>query len=294
MATARSAALSTAPPPTDTEAIRSAEALRQEMAERFFAYDEVRRLPSGDQHALFEILERAQNGDTSLLKDIYALVYDEMPVDVEEFVCGRRYLGLRGNIDPIKLELLTLIADPALRKAWLAIGSGGGKSFMVSVLQAWTVYQLLCLKRPDMFYMLGPGSKIAAVNLSVAKEQAKDVVFAEFIGRISHSPWFTGKFDPQANRCLFPKDVFAISGGSMATSFYGYHTILGAIDEASYLLDREGRSLAEELVEALLKSLTTRFPNNYKLVTISTLRSDDDFLFSNITRVKEEGRAISL
>lgn len=289
------------PPPTealaptdDAQSIRNAASLRAEMAERFYAYDEVRQLPSSDRDALFTILEHAQNGDTSILRDIYSLVYDEVPVDIEEFVCGRRYLGLGKSIDPVKLELLVMVTNPHLRKAWFAIGSGGGKSFMVSVVQAWTVYNLLCLKRPDLFYMLGPGSKIAAVNLSVAKEQAKDVVFAEFVGRLQHAPWFTGKFEPQVGKCLFPKDVFAISGGSSATSFYGYHTIQGAIDEASYLLDREGRSLAEELVEALLKSLTTRFPNSYKLMTISTLRSDDDFLYQNIQRVKEDGIEVNL
>lgn len=289
-----STALVPLPPSPEAEAIRSAEELRQEMADRFFAYDEIRRLPSSDQEALFAILTRAQAGDTSLLRDVYSLVYDEIPVDVEEFVCGRRYLGLRGNIDPVKLRLLIEISDPAVRKAWLAVGSGGGKSFMVSIQQAWIVYQLLCLKRPDLFYMLGPGSKIAAVNLSVAKEQAKDVVFAEFTGRLAHSPWFIGKYDAQSNRCIFPKDIFAISGGSQATSFYGYHTILGAVDEASYLLDREGRSLAEELTEALLKSLTTRFPNSYKLLVISTLRSDDDFLYQNIQRVKDDGVPFAL
>ena len=278
----------------EQDALRSAELLRQEMAERFAAYDEIRRLPQADRDALFVLLEQAQRGESTILRDIYSLVYDEMPVDMEQFVCGKRYLGLKGNIDPVKLDLLIQLDQPHVRKGWLACGSGSGKSFMVSIIQSRTIYKLLCLKRPDLFYMLGPGSKIAAVNLSVAKEQAKDVVFAEFIGRISHSPWFTGKFEPQVGRCLFPKQVFAISGGSAATSFFGYHTILGAIDEASFLLDRDQRSLAEELTEALMKSLTTRFPNSYKLLVISTLRSDDDFLYQNIERIKADGLPVPL
>lgn len=275
--------------PPEVDAARAATALRDEMAERFFAYDEIQQLPIGDREVLFTILERAQQGDTSILKDVYSLVYDELPVDTEEFICGRQFLGLQNRIDPTKLELLIEFDKPAVRKVWMAAGAGSGKSFTVSVLQARMVYNLLCLKRPDLFYMLGPGSKIAAVNLSVAKEQAKDVVFAEFLGRLAHSPWFTGKYKPQVGRCIFPKEIYAISGGSSAISFYGYHTILGAIDEVSFLLDREGRSLAEELTEALLKSLTTRFPNSYKLVEISTLRSDDDFLYENVQRVKAEG-----
>lgn len=281
--------LTVQPPSPEAAAIRHVEALREEMAERFFAYEEIKRLRPADRETLFEILSLAQQGDTTILRDIYSLVYDEIPVSMEEFVCGKRYLGLRHSIDPVKLQLLIKFAEPRVRKVWMAIGSGGGKSFMVSVVQAWVVYNMLCLKRPDLFYMLGPGSKIATVNLSVAKEQAKNVVFAEFVGRLSYSPWFTGKFDAQVGLCVFPKNVFAISGGSNPTSFYGYHTCAGAIDEASFLLDREGKSLAEDLTEALLKSLTTRFPNSYKLLVISTLRSDDDFLYQNIKRVEEDG-----
>ena len=287
----------TSPPPSSdpqTEAVRAATSLRDEMREQFFAYDEIRQLPSSDRDVLFTILEQAQQGDLSILRDIYSLVYDELPVDMEEFICGRRYLGLKGRIDPAKLELLIEFDKPAVRKIWMAAGKGSGKSFAVSIMEARMIYTLLCLKRPDMFYMLGPGSKIAAVNLSVAKEQAKDVVYAEFIGRLSHSPWFAGKYKAQVGRCLFPKDVYAISGGSSAISFYGYHTILGAIDEVCFLLDREGRSLAEELTEALLGSLTTRFPNSYKLFEISTLRSDDDYLYREIERVKEHGEPIFL
>jgi hypothetical protein len=276
-------------PPT---AVAEAGAFRQELAERFFAYDEIRNLPVADQEALFLLLSRIQAGDYGLLRDVYTLVYEEVPVDMEEFVLGRRYLNLRNRINREKLDILVQFSHPSVRKLWCAAGSGGGKSFMVSVVQAWMVYQLLCLKRPDFFYMLGPGSKIATVNLSVGKDQAKDVVFGEFVGRVKSSRWFSGKFEPQAGRMLFPKNVFALSGGSAATSYYGYHTIMGSLDEASYMIDRLDRSMAEELTEALTKSLSTRFPNAYKLMVISTLRADDDFLYTNIQRIREEGAPV--
>jgi hypothetical protein len=276
-------------PPTP---VAAAGAFRQELAERFFAYDEIRNLPVADQEALFLLLSRIQAGDYGLLRDVYTLVYEEVPVDMEEFVLGRRYLNLRNRINREKLDILVQFSHPSVRKLWCAAGSGGGKSFMVSVVQAWMVYQLLCLKRPDFFYMLGPGSKIATVNLSVGKDQAKDVVFGEFVGRVKSSRWFAGKFEPQAGRMLFPKNVFALSGGSAATSYYGYHTIMGSLDEASYMIDRLDRSMAEELTEALTKSLSTRFPNAYKLMVISTLRADDDFLYTNIQRIREEGAPV--
>ena len=277
-----------------TASVATADSFRQELAANFFAYDEIRTMPQADQEALFLLLCKVQAGDTSLLQDIYKIVYDEVPVSMEEFVLGSRYLGLKNRIATTKLEILMRFAHPSVRKMWCAAGSGSGKSFMVSVVQAWMVYQLLCLKRPDFYYMLGPGSKIATVNLSVGKEQSKDVVFAEFVGRISNSPWFGKKFVPQAGRCLFPKNIFALSGGSAATSYFGYHTIMGSLDEASFMIDRQDRSMAEELIEALTKSLSTRFPNAYKLMVISTLRADDDFLYTNIDRIKKEGRALQL
>lgn len=278
----------------EQQAVRHADQLRAEMAERFYAYDEIRQLSPATRESLFRVLLRAQEGDLSVIRDLYGVVYEELPVSFEEFVEAKRYLNLRNRIDPVKFELLRYFTQPAIRKFWCAAGKGSGKSFMVSVVQAWEIYNLLCLKRPDLFYMLGDGSKIATVNLSVAKEQAKDVVFAEFVGRISHSPWFAGKFVAQSGRCVFPKQVFALSGGSGATSYYGYNTKMGCVDEASFLLDREGRSLAEELTEALIGSLTTRFPNSYKLMVISTLRADDDYLYKHIERVKEDGTALVL
>ncbi|CAN5832059.1 hypothetical protein BH24ACT15_BH24ACT15_33490 [soil metagenome] len=446
------------PQPSDNAAVRDAEALREDMAERFFAYDEIRGLPPADREALFSILLRAQQGDDSVLRDIYKLVYDELPVPFDEFMLGKKYLGLKNRVNEEKLYIMREFGKPEVRKLFCAAGSGGGKalalatplptpmtptgwttmgavqpgdwvldehgravqvigvsevmtgrpcynvvfddgstvvadeghlwwtwdtgcraggspaprdvraeqtkavigpqvrttadigatllnpqgganhsvrtaaplqlperfivdvrpapsvpvrciqvdspshlylagkgmipthnSFMVSCVQAWEIYNLLCLKRPDLYFMLGPGSKIATVNLSVGKEQAKDVVFAEFIGRLSNAPWFYNKFRAQASRCIFAKNVFALSGGSGATSYYGYHTKMGCVDEASFMIDREGRSQVEELIEALVKSLTTRFPTSYKLMVISTLRDEEDYLYVNIERIKEDG-----
>jgi hypothetical protein len=264
------------------------------MEENFHLYQEVQSLPPADRDALFQILWEAQAGDTAALKAIYDLIYEDKPADMEEFVLGRRYLNLKNLINPEKVDLLVRFSQPNLRKMWIAAGSGAGKSFMVSICMAWVIHCLMCLRRPDLYYLLGPGSKIAVVNLSVSKEQARDVIFSEFIGRLAESPWFKGKYKAWTSRARFPKRVYAISGGSNAISFYGYHTIMGSVDEASFMVDKQDRSIAEELVEALLKSLNTRFPRSYKLFVISTLKSADDFLYTQIEKIKEEGVPVLL
>lgn len=265
------------------------EALRSEQGRNFHAYEEIRALPPADQELLFELLLEAQAGNPDILRALHTQVYDEIPVDMEEFVLGRRYLNLRDSINPEKMDLLVEFDKPYVRKCYCAAGSGGGKSFMVSIVQARQVYKLLCLRRPDLFYMLGPGSHIACINLSTSKEQARDVVFAEFIARLEAAPWFRGKYIAQRTRARFQKGVYAMSGGTTATSYYGYHPIMGTLDEASYMFDSSTRSIAEDLTEALLKSLNTRFPRAYKLMVISTLRDTADYLYTKIEQIKDEG-----
>ncbi len=266
--------------------------LKLKMEENFHLYEEIKALPQAEQDALFKLLYDAQMGDPSALEDIYSLVYDEVPVGMEEFILSRRFLNLKGYINQEKIDILSQFAQPHVRKAYMAVGSGGGKSFCVSIAMAWMIYVVACLKRPDLFYLLGPGSKIAVINLSVSKEQARDVIFSEFLARIGISPWFAGKYRAWTAKARFPKRVYALSGGSTATSYYGYHTIFGSLDEASFLMDGT-RSVAEELVEALQKSLSTRFPRAYKLMVISTLRSPDDYLYNQIERIRDEGVRIS-
>lgn len=268
--------------------------IRSEMETNFHLYEEVRALPPSDQDALFNLLYEAQSGRPDVLEAIHTLVYDEIPVDMEEFILGSRYMALKGLINQEKVDLLVEFDRPQVRKAWIAAGSGSGKSFMVSLIQAREVYKLLCLRRPDLYYLLGPGSKIACINLSVSKEQARDVIFAEFMARIRQSPWFINRpYTAMSGRAIFSKcgvrdAVATISGGSVATSYYGYHTFMGSIDEVSFMFDGD-RSVAEDLVEALIKSMITRFPRAYKFVAISTLRSSDDYLYQQIERLKTDG-----
>lgn len=268
-------------------------AVKEQLRERFHLYEEMQALPASDRDALFAILWDAQNGDPSGLDAVRSLIYQEEPVGMEEFLFGRRYLNLRNRVTPEKVELLMRADNPQVRRVYCAAGSGGGKSFMVSVAMSRQLYHLLCLRRPDLFYFLGPGSRIAIVNLSVSKEQARDVIFAEFLARVSESPWFSQwPSERLAAKARFPKRIYVFSGGSSATAYYGYHTIFGSLDEASFLADRNGQSVAGDLIEALTKSLNSRFPRAYKLWVISTLRANDDYLYLEIERIKSEGRRL--
>lgn len=284
-------AASTIPPrPHDAaaERMRKLEEIRAQMEENFHLYSEIQKLSAADRDALLNLLIDAQNGDPSALQALNTFIYEETPVDMEEFLLGRKYLGLQGRINPEKVEILVAFDQPHVRTGWFAVGSGGGKGFSVSCVMARQVYKLLCLRRPDLFYLLGPGSHISIINLSVGKEQAKSVVFNEFMARVRGGSWFAGKYRESSRQCFFSKGVGVISGGSSPTSYYGYNTIMGTIDEAAFMLEGD-RDVAEDLIEALRKSMHTRFPGAYKLMIISTLRAASDFVNVNIERIKAEG-----
>ncbi len=270
--------------------------VQAEQEERFMAYQEIQALPSTDRDALFSVLRKAHGGDASALESVLSFAYEERPVPIDEFVLGRKYLNLKGLINSEKMDIMARADHPRVRHIYLALGTGSGKSFIVSIMNARTVYRLMCLRRPDLFYMLGPGSGIACVNLSVSKEQARDVVYAEFKARLEHSPWFSApkRYMAYKYHATFPKKIAVFCQSKNPTVSYGYNTFFSSLDECSWMVDNEERSLAEDLYEAVQKSMNSRFPGAYKFMAISTLRDSTDFLYTEIERIKAKGLRIAI
>lgn len=162
-------------------------------------------------------------------------------------------------------------------------------SFIVSILNVRTIYNLLCLRRPELFYMLAPGSKIACVNMSVSKDQAKEVLYAEVQGRLEHAPWFKNRYRAFKYHASFQKKLAIFCQSKNPTVSYGYNTFFAALDECNFMLDNQNTSVAEDLTEAVTKSMNSRFPGTFKYIAISTLRDDTDFLSAEIKRIKDNG-----
>ncbi len=64
----------------------------------------------------------------------------------------------------------------------LAIYSGGigiGKTTVASIILPYLAHWVLCLKDPQGFFDLLPGSRIAFMQMSTSGSQAKEVVFGD-------------------------------------------------------------------------------------------------------------------
>jgi hypothetical protein len=246
--------------------------------------------------ALYALFRSVRSGAYELLAEYQDVIYEEVPVSIEEFVYGKEYLNLDGVIYPAIFQLLRLCDDPSVREMDVSAGKGGGKSFLVSCAMARMVYMLLCLKNPQQFYMLAPGSLIAVVNVSVSESQARNVVFREFKNRIMGTRWFADMLQepPGMSMARFKKGVCAMSGSSSWTGMLGYNVIFGAMDEVSYMEDAAGKDAAEELTRMLKGSMETRFPGDYKLMRISSPKSVTDHLYRSVLEIRNTGSEIAL
>ena len=115
---------------------------------------------------------------------------------------------------------------------------GWGKSWLAAILIDWLIYELSCLKNPQIFYGLAPMSQISFMNLSVSATHAQRVVYRYIRDMIDESPYFQKEF-PRATRLQtiidFPqKFISVIPGSSSELAPLGENLFGGVIDEANF------------------------------------------------------------
>lgn len=238
--------------------------------------------------------ERAEKGSSDTFYRLLAAKYEEVPVDMMTFLESPQYLALGGMLYPRVADLLVECDDPSVREFSLVLGKGSGKSAICSVMMARMVYRLLCYKDPHRELRLMPGSNITIANMSINEEQARNIIFAEFLSRVENSPWFMSgryRFEPHLKHADFSKSIAVRAGNSSPKWALGYNTICAICDEANYFLeDQSGGQAVEEVVRALRGSLTTRFPDQFKLGVISSARTHEDYLSKRVEYVAETGQ----
>ncbi len=105
---------------------------------------------------------------------------------------------------------------------------------VASLVLTYMAHWVLCLKDPQDFFNLMPGSRIAFMQMSTSEKQALQVVFGDVKARVQHSEWFKSHpFDPNfKNQLRFDKDIWILPGDSAETTFEGYNILGGILDEA--------------------------------------------------------------
>lgn len=229
--------------------------------------------------------------------------FEEVPVSVETFVTDPQYMDLpplsdiqtetiRKSTQIYRRETLDMLYSPEFAdERWgdtkqeviAFYGKGAGKDFMSTITVCYVVYLLLCLKDPQKYFGKPKGDNIDIMNIAINAQQASRVFFKGVKDRLKSSPWFQGKYEVKRDEINFDKSINLISGHSEAESLEGYNVILVVLDEiAGFAMENKSGNKKAKTAEAIYNmhraSVTSRFPDEGKLVLLSFSRYDGDFM----------------
>ena len=243
--------------------------------------------------------------------------FEEQPVDIEEFVTNKDFLGLpplsefqytmiKASTQVYKKEtLISLYGEEDGLKRFkqtcseviFQLGKGSGKDYVSTISCAYVVYLLLCLKDPAKYYGKPPGDAIDIINIAINAEQAKRVFFKGFLMRLERSPWFAGKYDDKVSSVAFPKSITVHSGHSQRESWEGYNVIMVILDEISgFELESTTGHASAKTADAIYKmyrgSVSSRFPDFGKLILLSFPRFKNDYIQQRYDAVVAEKETV--
>ena len=230
--------------------------------------------------------------------------FEEMPVDVKEFVEGEGYLAQPPlseiQYDAVeamsqiyrKEDLVQIMGFEAGSRHYkkytkneiiLQLGKGSGKDYMSTVAVAYAVYKLLCLKDPARYYGKPSGDAIDIINIAINAQQAKNVFFKGFKTKIEKSPWFAGKYYAKMDSVEFDKAITVYSGHSERESHEGLNLMIAVLDEISGFANEVGTGneqgkTADNIYKAFRGTVDSRFPDLGKVVLLSFPRYPGDFI----------------
>lgn len=224
--------------------------------------------------------------------------FDQMPASMEEFL-GEGYLNIEKGIRPgVRAELIELFGDDVngdriARYRWgMFTGAIGiGKTTMASIILPYMVHWVLCLKDPQDFYDLLPGSRIAFMQMSTSSDQAKETVFGDIKARIEYSPWFQRnyQFDPNfKNQLRFPKDIWVLPGNSAETTFEGYNILGGILDEADSHKVTKDKDYADQGWNTINTRIDSRFQDRGFLLTVGQMKKTSGFAARKYKELKHD------
>lgn len=198
--------------------------------------------------------------------------FDEKPASIREFV-GVGYLDIESKIRPGLLSALEDIFGDEVNgsrignfeRAMVTGAIGIGKTTFASIALPYMAHWVLCLKDPQDFFNLLPGSRIAFMQMSTSEQQAAEVVFGDIFARIKHSEWFVNNYphdDKFTKQIRFPKEIWILPGDSAETTFEGYNILAGILDEMDshkVTKDKDYAELGYNTIESRIASRFTEF-----------------------------------
>ena len=225
----------------------------------------------------------------------------EKPASVAEFL-GPQYLNIEGKVRPgLREELIILFGDTVnpkriamFEKAMFTGAIGIGKTTMASIVIPYMVHWVLCLRDPQDYYDLMPGSRIAFMQMSTSEDQAVETVFGDIKARVENSKWFAEsyQFDPKFTKQLrFPKNIWVLPGSSLETSFEGYNILGGILDEADSHKQTKDKDYADVGRDTIENRITSRYQDRGFFLVIGQMKKASGFAKKTYDEFRKDPKA---
>ena len=232
-------------------------------------------------------------------QDLTDSKFDQVPVPSKEFFD----IWMQQSLYPEQQKAIDQVFSPdyrdindTIKEVILYWGEGSGKDFFTTRLMVYVAYWLLCLKDPQKYLGTTAGTPIDIANTSINEAHASDIFFKQFCNALQRvkNP-STGKnwFEEQGmdlrdgrdilnTKVKFPKNLTAYSLNSVKYAGEGKNVLLGVLDEiAEFRFDR-----AKNLYSNLKSTALSRFPKHHKIILISYLRDEFDFMETHCREVE--------
>lgn len=213
--------------------------------------------------------------------------FEERPATIEEFL-GDGYLGIADKVRPgIREALVDIFGKEVspkvisrVRRALVTGAIGIGKTTFSSIALPYMCHWVLCLRDPQDFFKLLPGSRIAFMQMSTSEKQASEVVFGDIFARIKYSPWFIEKYpydDKFTKQIRFPKDIWILPGDSAETTFEGYNILAGIIDEMDSHKQTKDKDYADVGYDTINSRIESRYGDQGLIICIGQMKKANGF-----------------
>lgn len=187
------------------------------------------------------LLDVSEKGKSDTLTELYYDDYEEIPVDLETFLCDEMYLGNYTNngkdiYDTWKKELAYVHNPINFVDQWAITGSTGtGKSTVATYSLCYELYKLMCLKNPNRFY-LGANETIWILFFNLNLKLAEKTMWGKFQKALQMSPWFLerGTVTGRTNLVYQPNKDIKLGIGSTEEHALSVAVQFVAIDEMSF------------------------------------------------------------
>lgn len=235
-------------------------------------------------------------------REILRLDWKWVPVSVEQFLEDEDFLGKFGkSVYPRwKADLIEVLEKRRVSE-WILTGAiGGGKTTSASIALAYKLYELSCLRDPQFFYGLMPGSKIVYGLYNVFRYKAEDDNYQVLQNFVYSSPYFRKYFPTKSmidsRRTMelrFPSNVVVVAGSTQLHAL-GQNLFSLLIDEMNFMKgDSKGevdRSQAQQLYLACKRRLESRFMYRGMvpglMILISSRNTETSWLERRIAEVR--------